>query len=494
MLCELAVLGIIISMNEQIPQTSHLEVGEDLILEEHQAITDDQYEAMERIGEIDKKIRTLNLIIKSNNQKIESNSTFPRPNLYQEERDIESAEGALEEAYAGGSATSEQEEGLSKLRALHTENQDFYGLEKDRMFKHKSPDSEYRVIGQEELSEDIESLLSTLEDLGLPKQDFVEEMNNYRYSGVGLSETMIAERILNSFRRTLVLQRNTERLAIPNEILKMSAELGNDTREGERDYEGVVSEFKKTRRNSLGLEDTMGALGFDGAEVDEQFSEYPVEVQEQFFKRVAKKLFEVGGQDVFDIEVKRKLEALGKDMSELRLYSAEQLRRKDDIEHDIFCYEKALEYETEEEAYLVTCLENKKALNLREPGRSIDTFGRYDAERSKEWLDRDPSWPAIDYSIKSEEEEIRHRGNTTGKSWVHTELWRQTMSEVYSDLVLEFPHQKKVDAVEVMLALRKSKKKLAAKLEEVTIEKDQLDMHQSYLKSLKSKKFTLDTE
>ena len=68
------------------------------------------------------------------------------------------------------------------------------------------------------------------------------------------------------------------------------------------------------------------------------------------------------------------------------------------------------------------------------------------------------------------------------------------MREVYSDLVLEFPYQEKIDAVEVMLALRKVKKKMAAKLEEVTIEKDQLDMHQAYLKNLKSKKFTLDTE
>ena len=481
-------------MNEQILQTPHLEVGEELVLQEHQAITDEQYEAMERIGEIDKKLATLDLIIKSTKQRGSGDESFPRPDLYQEERDIATAEGELEEAYVGAIASQAQEEELSKLRASHAVNQDFYGPEKDRMFKHDSSDSEYRVIGRKELSEDMESLLATLEDLGLPRQEFLDEMNNYRYHGVGLTETRIAEQILNSFRKTLVLERNNERLAIPNELLKMSAELGKDVREEKCDYVGTVDECNRMREGSFGLVEMMDSLGFDNARVDANFRDYPTEVQEQFFKRVAKKLLEAGGQDVSDIRVIRKCERLGKDMSELRLYSAERLRLNDDIEHDISSYEKALEYEAEEESYLKNCLENKKSLNLRKPGGTIDTFGRYDAERPEEWLERDPSWPAIDHSIKFEEEDIRHRGNTTGKSWAHTELWRHTMREVYADLVLEFPHQKKVDAVEVMIALRKAKKKLAAKLEEVTIEKDQLDMHQTYLQGLKSKKFTLRTE
>jgi hypothetical protein len=488
-------------MNESIPQQPPVHKAEELELQEYQAITPEQEEAMQRIAEIDNNLRQLDIIINSIDQTsytvegIESDvrdgKRVPRPNLYEEANNIKMTEDALEEAYLAGSVTAEQEDELNDARTLHGENQDFYGKEKDRMFKFKSSESEYRVMGREEFSEEIEALFLALEGLGVSREDFVNEMNEYRYRGSGYTETEVAQRFLGSFRSKLVLQRNTERLAIPNEILKMSAELTISVGADKVDYNELLYPHGEHRgqfaQEQVSVNQIFETLPFKEGKT---FAEYPTEVQERFFTSTAKKVFTAAGKETaYDFD--RQASSLGKDLSELRLYGTEQFRRAEDINFDIEKTEKILEYAKSEEEYLRTCLKADKKFTLDEKGLN-DLGWRYDPDRPEESEEHGLTWPVPEYEVRAEEDRIKYAGNTSGRSYAHTGGWRRAMVETLATLKAENPYKSRgIDPLDIIIALRKTKDRIQVELETIQLEKEQLQMHTKYLQDLKGKQISL---
>ena len=215
--------------------------------------TELQQEAIDNIAKIDEKLRKLDLIIQSSRQDREVRNS--RPSIDTQKSDIENHESKLEDAYVEGSDTSQLEAELAEKRVKHEEDAEFYGNQSDRMFQSRPQSMQEtavskRLLGvpEEELSDEMVALLDTLDGIGLSREEFFEDIKNHPFSRE--YEDKQVEMALERFKSKLVLQKNTERMALPNEMQKMSAELVQKTHVAGRIPE-FADKFKITKKESI---------------------------------------------------------------------------------------------------------------------------------------------------------------------------------------------------------------------------------------------------
>lgn len=458
-----------------------------LDLEEHQAITEDQELALENIAEIDKKLRTLDIIIASN--RLYRERDYPKPTLTADREEIEGLEDQLETTYIEGGEAGELETELSKKRSRYEEGVEFYSDQKDLMFQARprsleEVDSPKRLVGvsEEELSPEMKSLLQTLEGIGLPADEFKDRVSEL--VGPLHYEDRAVHSVLTSFRTELLLQKNSERLAFPNELMKMSAELSKRMPRVEKDIPRLADTYRLTGK--INVADVCEK--FDVVHL-EAIDEYPPEVRARYFRFVAVKLAEEAKFAVGNSDVRRKLTELGGKMAEFRRYSNEALADRREVEFGIEKIEKVLEYADNEQKYLEECI--KAGKQLRVSDKVEDSFYQYNPERPEDWVERDPVWPAQSYDIDSEKRKIEDRGGVSGRAFDHMELWRKTLRQASAELIAAHPFDKKVDGLVASHHLRNATERLKAQLDIVRAEKEQLDMHDRYLDDLKKTTYEL---
>ncbi len=481
-------------MNESAPQQPPASQTEELELKEYQAITPEQEEAIQRIADIDERIRALNIIIKSvSGRYTKDGDRFDLPALYSQEKAIGKAEDELESAYVDGEDTGTLKDNLASMRAEHEETSEFYKSGGDSMFNDgRGRHDENRLRGktEDQYSEETEALIATLEELGFNRGQFIDAVNEgSTYDGI--RETLRVESVLGKFRSELMLQRNTERLALPSGVIEMSAELTKSLGADKIDYRELLYPQGEHRGpfsgGQVSVSQLFEVLPFKKGEA---FTEYPTEVQERFFTGAAKRVFTAAGKEAaYDFE--KQSASLGKDLSELRIYGAEQFRQTRDINFDIEKTEKVLEYANAEEEYLRTCLKADKKFSLEEKG--VNDYGwRYDPDRPEESEKSGLTWPVPAYEIRAEEDRIKYAGNTTGQSYRHTGGWRNAMSETLAALKAENPYKSRgMDPLDIIIALRKTRDRIQVELETVQLEREQLEMHTQYLQQLKNKEVIL---
>jgi hypothetical protein len=472
-------------MSEHPPKNPSLE-GENEILQlkNYEAVTDEQYEALQRIAEIDEKIAKLDII--SNSLKLEYEGPSPRDL----EDSIRSSEDALEDAKVAGTEVEEIREELSNLRSLHEETTVFYAEQGNSMLRQRhSYEDKTRIMGvsEENFSESTSALIDALEKLGLPRERFVEAIKGM--SGHGPAETEVAKWTLEKFRSELMLQRNTERLTLPDGIVEMSAELTKATKADEIDYEKTLFPHGKNispfSEGQARVSQVFEALPFNDRKI---FSEYPTEVQERFYARVARGVLASTGDETA-YGFRDKAAALGKDLSELRIYGAERFRSTEDIEFDIQKFEKVLEYAKAEEEYLGSCFKDDQLLRLSE---SVQERGvQYNPDKKDEWVGESPAWPIVSFDVNYDVEKIQQRGNIRLKEYDAAARYKGVMHEALQILLAENPRKSKIGAIDVIVAMRKATERVKLELDMVQAEKDQAEMHTTYLQNLKTKTVTL---
>ena len=464
----------------QLPQEAESDVLE---LNEYQELTPEQAEAIDRIADIDQKIKSLDLISNSIGGRGENPGREEQYNL---SKDIQARNKNLINEQVAGTDTTELEMELTDKKVRHAEGEAFYTDEyNDRMFNPEMAREGNRLWGKEkaDLDESTLALLDTLAALGMDTEEFLKKFEGTPWS-VADREVYVVQEAIGDFKRQLILARNTERLALPNELEKMAAELIKKTRATDINYGEVYSTLTRGSNDTatlVALKTTL-ALQNDGV-----LAEYPAEAKGRFFNHVAGELFDAADSNASQLKSESNIAALGSDLAELQAYEAEQMPDERLFAHELEVCEKVGEYAKQEEEYLITVLKADKALLLEE---KVDTFGtlRYEADRPEEWENKTPHWPIVGYEIKSEREAIQERGNYTLGAFDQFGLWEQTMTDALAMVRMENPSTKKVNPIEAIVALRKAMDKVKLKAEVAATEKIRLDMHEQYLKNLRNKK------
>ena len=462
-----------------LPHQNSPEVESDTLeLNEYQELTLEQQEAMDRIAAIDEKIRTVDVIINSIDQR--SDGRRVHSDLGDE---INTGDEQIMEKGMVGEDTSELETDLFEKKARYAEGEELYGggEQKDRMFNKGLNRDFNKLRGKDaaDIDESTRALIDTLGELGLDTDSFQESLKDSCYDGI--SERDKAAGLIRDFKKGLILERNTERLSLPNELPKMTAELLQKTKAAELDNIHLMRSFTRNNDPAMPLMRLYEAIP-SGYALDA----YPDEVKEKYFTQIAKKILganEAAGYLNNSSEI-------GKALSEIYTYQSESMREKSDIEHELQVFEKVLGYAQNEEAYLKSIIKGDKQIVLVD---KIDTFGiRFEPDSLDKWEDETPQWPILDPEVRFEEEDRRFQGNITpGRDLAHFSKWKQTMEDALAIIKIESPYQRTVDPIDVIVALRKAVDKVKAKQEEVQTEKEQLEMHERYLEGLKKKEVIL---
>lgn len=484
-------------MSENIPSSHNNspETAADVLeLSEYQELAPGQAEAMERIAAIDRKISTVDLIINSIGRR-GNNPGKPlegipaskggRNEQYELGEDVRSLSKQLITEQVAGIDTTELEMGLREKKARHTEGEAFYTDEyNDRMFNPEMAREGNKLWGKEpaDLDESTLALLDTLAALGMDTDEFLAKSKGMSWS-VSDREVYVVQEAIDDFKRQLFLERNIERLVLPNELEKMTAELLKKTLATEISYNEVYSTLSRGNTEPITLAALQSALALQNEGV---LAEYPAEAKGRFFSHVAGQLFDIADSNASQLKSESNIAALGSDLTELQACEAEQLPDERLFAHELEVCEKVLEYAKQEEEYLITVLKADKSLVL---GDKVDTFGslRFEANRPEEWENETPHWPIVGYEIKSEREGIRERGNYTLSAFDQFGLWEQTMADALAIVRMENVSTKKVNPIEVIVALRKAMDKVRLKAEVAATEKIRIDMHEQYLKNLRNK-------
>lgn len=451
-------------------------------LQEYQELTVEQQEAKDRIAAIDKKIRTVDLIINSIGGRAEGSG---REEHFELSKDIKVLNKKLINERVADSDTSELEVELLVKKAQQAEGETLYTDEyRDRMFNPELAREGNRLWGKEraDLDESTLSLLDTLGALGMDTDEFLEKFRGTPWS-ISDREIYVVQEAIADFKRKLMLTRNTERLALPNELEIMSAELVKKTWASDISYDEVYGDLTRFNKDTVTLEALRAALAIKNEDV---LGDYPAEAKERYFIHVAGGLLDVVDDQSWQLKLEGSINALGHDLAELQAYTSEALPDERDLTHEIEVCDRVLGYAKKEEEYLISVLKAGKSLILEEKVNTFSTL-RFEAERPEEWENETPHWPVVGFEIKSERDDRERKGNYTLSDFDHFGLWEQTMGDALAIVRAENPTTRKTDPIDLIVALRKAVDKVKLKSEVAQTEKIKNDMHQQYLNNLRSK-------
>lgn len=450
-----------------------------LQLSEHQMMTPEQSEAHDRIAKIDENLRKLDLIINSVDKRAMSDG---RHENSASAKKIAELDNQLMEMTIAGEDTSELEAQLFELKSKQKEGDEFYDNENHLMFSASygydlgNAPEKLRNQPPENISESTEKLLSVLEEMGLDREEFIAKLNSGRRAEY--READHVEQLLREFRGTLVQQRNTERLSLPNELPKMTGEIIAACDAGDIKFKELFP-HGEDRFSDINVSQIFQKLPFAKSV---KLDAYPKEAQQQFFTVVAKRMMESVGGNTYEAD------ALGKDLVTLRSLEGEQFRSKEDIAFEIDSLKKVEAYVEAEEQYLRTALKDGIQFRLED---KIDEFGiRYDSERKDEWAEETPVWPIVDSDVKFAVERIRERGGVMLREFDFADRYREVMTKALALVKEANPRSRKVDPIEIVIAMRRAAEQVRVELETLEIEQDHLEMHTKDLAKLRGKAVT----
>lgn len=465
---------------EHVGDTSLEREEEDVLeLTEYQAFTSEQGEAHDRIAKIDADIQKLDTIIHSVDRRAMSEGR--RENEAAADT-IAELDRQLMDMTIAGEDTSELEAKLFELKAKQKEGDEFFDTEKHLMFsgslgyESSAASEKLRNKSSEELDETTQALLTILEGMGLDREEFLKRLNSVRRSDY--READHVEQLLSEFRATLVLQRNTERLNLPNELPKMTGELLTAC-EAAGISDKDVFPYGEHRMNDVTVNQVFEKLPFNR---NKKIDAYPPEVQQQFFTEVARRLIQSVGGNTYEAGV------LGKDLAKLRAIEGEQFRSKEDIAFEVDTLKKVLGFAEAEQRYLQAALQDNVQFKLED---KIDDWGiRYDPTFMEAGTERNSTWPIVDSSVKFAVEKIRDRGGFMLREFDFADRYRRVMVEALAVLKETHPGVETVGATEIMEAMSKATERVRVELETLEAEQDHLEMHTQDLTNLRRKLVT----
>ena len=296
-----------ITMSEHPPKvsdSSYESQDDTLELQEYQAITPEQEETMLSVADIERKINTLVIIENSIKQK--NHGYNEHTNVGSE---IERLNQELIKKTAEGEDVSGLEADLFQMKNRYNDGEEFYGEhgQNSTMLNRTGAEELNKLRGkEEEIDESTQALLATLEELGLDIEKFKEELNQgpeFRTSTD--RESYKVSYLVNKFKSGLQLQRNTERLKLPNEQERMVGELMQQA--GVTDLDITQIRRSLWRKDEKHVAESLYAI----IPEPKDFDVYPDSVKESYFVQVSSRLMED--------DRRAEAEALGKQFAQMHI-------------------------------------------------------------------------------------------------------------------------------------------------------------------------------